>query len=253
MWIYLVGPFLALLPQRWRKALPCHNAVPWHVAAILSGFGEGLVALGALLYWYSYSVTTWVSKALDNVLDKGNPGITDHEIGFAALVIFATHPLTWAICCVGIEGAVRLCAPFTDTVLGTFPLYLAEKIYSKIRGQEEPVPPGMPRFERSHVSSYVGAMREKVTTTRIAHVPDELCIMRDAAEELLEIRSCRAKQDWDPPRVVRYQDRYYRLEESIRGRAPRLYVYKLRRLAAGVPSRTLLIYAPEEEPVIATR
>lgn len=254
MWIYLLGPFLAVLPLRWRGRLAFHDAVRWRSAAMLSGLAESVAALAALIYWYSYSVTTWVSKALDNVLSKSTPtGITDHEVGFAALVIFATHPLTWSICCVGIEGVVRLCAPFSDTVLGIFPLYLADKIYCKIAGLKEPAPSGTPKFAQSHVSSYMGAVREKVTIGRLGPIPDELCTTHSAEEECLEIRSCRGKPDWDPPRVVRYQDRYFSLEESLRAQPPRPYVYKLRRLAAGVPSRTLLIYSPDEEPLTVNR
>ena len=252
MWIYFVGPFVALLPRRWRQALPFYEAVRWRSAGIVSGMGEGLFALVALLYWYSYSVTTWVSKGLDQALaGKAPPGITEHEIGFAGLVIFATHPLTWAICCVAIEGAVRLCAPFTDTVLGVFPLYVLEKVYFKLSGQVEPVPPGTPEFDQGHVSSYVGAVRERVKTARRSQVPDELCTTQHDSEEFLEIRSCRAKQDWGPPRVVRFEDRYYRLEETARGQDQRPYVYKLRRLPAGVPGRTVLIYSPDEAPLIA--
>ena len=122
MWIFLLGPFLSLLPERWRKALPFYHSVHWRSAAILSGLAESVIALGGLMYWYSYSVTTWVSRALDNALSKSAPtGITDHEIGFAALLVWATHPLTWVIAFFGIEGTARLCAAFTDTVLASFP------------------------------------------------------------------------------------------------------------------------------------
>src|SRR5579863_6032835 len=133
MLIFLLGPFLALLPSRWRKALPFYQDVSWRSASIISGITESVIALAALMYWYSYSVTTWVSHALDNVLGKNAPTtITDHDIGFAALVVWATHPLTWTIVFFGIEGMVRMCSAFTDTVLGIFPLYLVEKIYSSI-------------------------------------------------------------------------------------------------------------------------
>jgi hypothetical protein len=57
MWIFLLGPFLALFPKRWRKALPFYQAVHWRSAAILSGLAESAIALGALMYWYSYSMT----------------------------------------------------------------------------------------------------------------------------------------------------------------------------------------------------
>ena len=46
MWIFLLGPFLSLLPERWRKALPFYQAVHWRSAAILSGLAESVIALG---------------------------------------------------------------------------------------------------------------------------------------------------------------------------------------------------------------
>jgi len=254
MWIFFLGPFLSLLPKRWRKSLPWYEAIHWRSASILSGLAESIVALVALMYWYSYSVTTWVSRALDSVLSKSAPtGITDHEVGFAALLVWATHPLTWTIVFFGIEGMARLCAAFTDTVLGVFPLYLVEKIYSKTSRSEEPAPERAPEFSQSHVSSYVGTVRDKIVTARLSQVPDELYVAKNASEEILEIRAWRAKPDWTPPRVVRYEDCYYRLEESTRGSRPRPFVYKLRRLAAGVPGRTVLTYSPEETPILASR
>lgn len=253
MWIFLLGPFLSLLPTRWRKALPFYDAVHWHSSAILSGLAESVIALGGLLYWYSYSVTTWVSRALDNALAKSAPtGITDHEIGFAALLVWATHPLTWTIAFFGIEGMARLCAALADSVLGLFPLYLLEKIYSKIFRSGDPRPVRAVKFSQSHVSSYVITMREKVMSARLSQVPDEHCTRKNTAEEVLVIRAWRAKPDWNPPRVVRYEDRYYRLEDCARGSEPRPYVYKLRRLATGVPGRTVLIYSPDEAPVTAS-
>jgi hypothetical protein len=254
MWIFLLGPFLSLLPTRWRKALPCYDAVHWRSAAIFSGLAESVIALGVLMYWYSYSVTTWVSRALDNVLGKSVPTtITDHDIGFAALVIWATHPWTWAIAFVGVEGLARVSAALADSVLGSFPLYVLEQIYSKIVRSGSPEPTGAVTFSESHVSSYFGAVREKVVSARLSQVPDEHYILKNKAGEILEIRAWRAKPDWNPPRVVRYDDRYYRLEDCARGTGPRPFVYKLRRLAAGVPGRAVLVYSPEEAPVTANR
>jgi hypothetical protein len=254
MWIFFLGPFLSLLPKRWRRSLPFYDAVRWRSASILSGLAESVIALAGLMYWYSHSVTTWVSRALDAALSgKTAPGTTDHEIGFAALLIWATHPLTWAIAFVGIEGMWRLCAAFTDSVLGVFPLYLLEAIYSAIFRRGVPQPTGTVKFSQSHVSSYVGTVKERVVTASLSQVPDELCVSKNASDEILEIRAWRAKPDWTPPRVVRYEDRYYRLEENTRGSRPRPFVYKLRRLAAGVPGRTVLTYSPDEAPILASR
>jgi hypothetical protein len=253
MLIYLLGPFLALLPSRWRKALPFFQAVHWHSASIISGLTESVIAITALLYWYSYSVTTWVSLSLDSLLSKSTPtDITEGELGFVALLILATHPLTWAIAFFGIEGMARLCAAFTDTVLGIFPLYLLDKIYSKIFRRGVPEPAGTVKFSQSHLSSYVETMKEKVLTARLSQVPDELYTVNTEGEEFLEIRAWRAKPEWIPPRVVRYEDRYYRLEECARGSGPRPFIYKLRKLPKGVPGRTVLLYSPDEQPVIAS-
>lgn len=254
MWIYFLGPFLSLLPTRWRKALPLYQAVHWRSAAILSGLAESSIALVALMYWYWYSMSTSLSHLGDLVLDgKTAPGTTEHHLAFAALLVWSTHPLTWFIAFFGIEGTVRLCGALTDTVLGVFPLYLVEKFYSRIIRGGEPEPPYAEKFSQSNVTSYVGALRDKVVTARISQVADEICVAKNDSEEFLEIRACRAKPEWTPPRVVRYQDRYYRLEDSSRTSGPRPFVYKLRRLAAGVPGRTVLIYSPAEEPVKASR
>jgi hypothetical protein len=254
MWLYVLGPLVAFLPRRWRRALPFHDALHWHSAVILSGLAEFAAATYALVFWYSYCVTTWVSRMLDAALSKTAPtGITDHEVGFAALIIVVAHPLTWLIAFFILEGVVRLCAAFTDTVLGVFPLYVLDKVYVKLRGIAEPLPLGTPKFQRSHLSSYVESVREKIESTARTAVPDEHFVATRDSEEFLEIRSSHRKPDWDPPRTVRYEDRYYRLEESARGAAPRPFVYKLRRLPAGVPGRTVLIYQPEGIPVVAPR
>lgn len=253
-WLYLIAPFVALLPERWRKPLPFQHAVPWRFASITSGLAEFGVALFALVAWYSYSVTHWVARLLDNALRKAGPiEITDHEVGFAALLVVASHPLTWVLAYFVVEGLLRLCAFFTNTVLGTLPLYLVERLAARIRGREDPRPWGAPHFAESNLASYVATLEEKVLTSRLPVVPDELFTRVVESEELLEIRSSHPKADWDPPRVVRCGDGYYRLEEVARNSAPRPFVYKLRRLAAGVPGRTVIVYHPEQHRVVAGR
>jgi hypothetical protein len=253
-WTLLLGPVVSLFPRRWRKALPFHAAVHWYSGSIVSGVLESALATGGLVSWYSYCVSTWVSRLMDNAARKAGPvEITDHDVGFAALLVVATHPLTWLIAYFVVEGAVRLCAAFTDTVLGVLPLYLFDKLYCKVRGIKEALPPGTPVFTQSHAASYVGSFRDKVMAARLTALPDELLFATASSEEILEIRASHAKPEWDPPRIVRFEDRYYRLEESSRGSAPRPFVYRLKRLSRGVPSRTVLIYAPNEAPVIAGR
>ena len=255
MLTFLFGPFLALLPKRWRDILPFRESIDWRKASILSGFGEGAFALAAMVSWYSYSVTTWVSRAMDAALaGKLGATVNDQEIGFTAIVIFATHPLTWLIAYVGVEGSVRLTgAAFTENNLGILPLFVLDKVFLKITGRSGPGVARAAGYTQGNMSSYVGAIREKINSSRTPILPDELCVMREATEEFLEIRACRRKPDWSPPRTVRYQDVFYRLESCHDGASPRPFRYRLRRLPAGVMGRTVIVYSPEEAPVLAKK
>ena len=255
MFTFLLGPFLAALPKRWRQSLPMQRLIEWRIASMLSGFGEFLFGVVAMLYWYSYSVTTWVSRGLHAALaGKMGPNVNDHEIGFMAIFIFATHPLTWLIFYVAVEGSVRLVgAALTDNNLGVLPLFVADRIFLKLTGQSEPGIAQTAGYTETNLSSYVGAIREKARVIRTAIIPDELCVTREGVDEFLEIRACRSKSDWIPPRTVRYGDTFYRLERSSRGPEPRPFRYRLRPLSAGVMSRTVLVYAPEQEPVVSEK
>ena len=255
MLTFLLGPVLALLPKRWRRALPFLKSADWRVPCLLSGFGEFLLGVVAMLYWYSYSVTTWVSRGLDAALaGKMGPNVNNHEIGFMAIFIFATHPLTWLIAYVAVEGSIRLVgAAFTESNLGILPLFLVDKIFLKVTGQSGPGIAQAAGYTETNLSSYVGAMREKARVMRTAIVPDELCATREGVDEFLEIRACRNKPDWTAPRTVKYQDTFYRLEGASSGPEPRPFRYRLRRLSAGVMSRTVLVYAPEQEPVLSEK
>lgn len=253
MFTFLFGPFLAVLPKRWRSSLPFLKSMNWRAACMLSGFGELVVCIIAYMYWYSYSMNSWVSLALDAALaGKLDPRVTDHDITIMSLFIFATSPLTWAILYVGLEGSVRLLgAAFSESYLGILPLFVLDKILLKITGQDGPSAAQQGGYTQGNWSSYVGAISEKVSLGRVANVPDELCVLLEGAEQFLEIRACRRKQDWMPPRTVRYQDTFYRLEECSNGFGARPFRYRLRRLSAGVMSRTVLVYAPEREPVVS--
>lgn len=255
MFTFLLGPFLAVLPKRWRESLPMQKFIEWRTASMLSGFGEFLFGVVVMLFWYSYSVTTWVSRGLDAALaGKMGPNMSDHDIGFMAIFIFATHPLTWLIAYVAVEGSVRLAgAAFAENNLGVLPFFVADKIFLKFAGRSGPGIAQAAGYTETNLSSYVGAIREKVRVTRTPIIPDDLCVTREGADEFLEIRACRSKPDWTPPRTVRYQDAFYRLEESFRGSEPRPFRYRLRRLSAGVMSRTVLVYRPEQEPVVSEK
>jgi hypothetical protein len=249
---FFLGPFLAALPQRWRSSLIPQECIEWKLATILSGFGESLLALVAMVVWYSYSVTGWVSRALDAALaGKMPPDVNDQQIGFAAIMVFALHPLTWLIGYFGIEGSIRLVGAFTESYLGIFPLFLADKIYLRVTGRSAPSAAKAAGFEQGNFASYKQAIRERVRLARVPELPDELLITKQEEEEILEIRASQRKPDWTPPKTVRYQDVFYRLEATSEGAEPRPYRYRLRRLPAGVMGRTVLVYAPVEAPVLA--
>jgi len=249
---YTLGPFLAFLPKRWRESLPFHASMQWKPAVLLSGILECVVALVALVYWYSYSVTHWAADAVFSAIEHGAE-INPNAIGFAGLAVMFLHPLTWLIAYSGVEGMVRLCAAFTDTALGVLPLFLADKLFLQLVRRRNPLSAGTDNFSQSHLASGMRAVRERALMATLPSVPDELRFTTKGSDEILEIRACRAKPDWTPPRVVRHEDRYYRLEACSHGTAPRPFIYALRRLPAGVPGRAVLIYSPELTPIRVER
>jgi hypothetical protein len=102
-------------------------------------------------------------------------------------------------------------------------------------------------------SSFIGAISDKVRESRVPLSADEVSFQKNAAEEIMEIRASRRKVDWDPPRVVRFEDGYYRLEDCSKCAGPRPFRYTLRRLSAGVPGRKVLLYEPEDALVTGKR
>jgi len=246
LWTLLLGPLLSLLPLRLRKLLPFYKTANWATATTLSGLAEFILGVALGLFWYDRSMTTWVNRAMDVALSgKLGPGVTDQTIGATAYVVWISHPLTWCLGFICAEGAVRMCgAAFTDHMLGSFPLYLLDKIFCKLFLPAAPKTPD-PEFAENNVSSFFGALRDRFVLGKTREIPDELSTRKSATEEILEIRTSHRKYDWNPPRVVRYDGNYYALESCTRSGPPRRpFVYTLRRLPTGVPSRTVLLYNP---------
>jgi hypothetical protein len=251
MWTYLTAPVLSLLPRRWRELLPRNTSMPWAPATIISGCVEAACGLAALVYWYSYSVTGWVQKSLDAQLNA-HPGtaIPVGTEGFVGLLLVAAHPFTWVIVAFSLEGIVRVCAAaFSGEILGIFPLFIFDKILAlfdhRVRaatGSQNSLRPGG--------ASFFDILRQKYLVGRLPRVADELHYTGRDSEQILEIRACRPKPEWDPPRVVRYSDDYFRLERSAQTAGSRPFLYVLRRLSGGVPGRTVLEYCPDPLPLL---
>ncbi len=83
-----LGTILSLLPRRWRRERPLAEALPWQQGAVLSGLLESLLALAAMVYWYSYSVVHWSANAFDSAMRNGPEAqVPGQAIGFSALVL----------------------------------------------------------------------------------------------------------------------------------------------------------------------
>jgi hypothetical protein len=246
MWRLALGAILSLLPRRWRIGFGLNEAIPWPSAAALSGVLESLLAFVGLVYWYSRSVTTWAANALDSAMRNGPEAqVPGQAIGFSALVLWLIHPVTWCVGFFVLEGLVRLLAgAFTEQVVATFPLVMVDWGYGKLTGRP---PEGDAKHAPSakvQLQEFVSSVKQGVIALRMPMLDDECIEIVEGAELYLEIRASHPKGDWIPPRVVRVGDAYFRLEQVANGKAPRPYIFRLRRLAAGVPGRTVIVYEP---------
>lgn len=121
----MIGPVLALLPERWRAARFAELGVDWPRATTISALVEGFGAAALLVVWYSIFVT----KYGDAIAAHGGDG-------FVGLFLVALHPLTWVICYFGCEGVVRfLAAVATGESYGTLPLALIAGGMERAKGK----------------------------------------------------------------------------------------------------------------------
>jgi hypothetical protein len=193
-------------------------------------------------------MSAWVDRAVSaGLVGKLGENVTVQEVGGVALTVWATHPLTWLLGYCMLEGVVRFCAAaFGEETLGTFPLALIDRIFFQPFRRHNPASVLATESAASNARSLADAVCERMLLARGTEQQDELRFRNEGADELLEIRASRRKQDWIPPRVVRYADAYYRLEASAMKSGPRPFLYTLRRLPAGVPGRSVLIYSPAD-------
>jgi len=242
-WTYIAGPVAAFLPKRWRSALGLREGVRWGRAGAASGALEVVAGIAGLAYWYMAAMAPMIRAGTDAALEGryGGTEVTEHQVAGAALVVFATHPITWLLAYLFVEGAVRLFASaFTEDAPASLPFYLVDRaVFLARHGRELELSEGF----RRHAGATAERIREKALVARLEEVPDELHPSKVAEEEYLEIRACRKKEDWIAPKTVRVDDVYYRLEDSSVEKGARPFRYRLRRLAAGVPGRTVLLYS----------
>lgn len=246
------GIVLSYLPQRWRDrlGLGLDQAIPWTMAGILSGLLESLLALAGLVYWYSRTVTTWAANAFDSALRNGPEAqVPGQAIGFSALVLWLLHPFTWFIGYFAIEGVVRFVAALaTERVHGSLPLVVVDWLYGKCSGRPPEGDALHTPTGKDHLESLAFFVKEKMATATMPELADELTEYAEGGVQILEIHATRPKSDWVPPKIVNIGSSYYGLEEAITAKAPRPWVYRLKKLAAGVPGRSVIVYeAPRAE------
>jgi hypothetical protein len=242
-WTYIVGPFAALLPMRWKRALPAVDRVNWERAGAISGVLELCLGIVGMAFWYMRAMAPMVNSGSESaLLGKFGREVGDSQIAGVALAVFATHPLTLMFAYLFFEGGLRwIGAAFMEDVRGTFPLYLVERaIFLSAHPREART---MAQEARQIAAATVERLRERAMVARLQELPDELHYSKRAAEELLEIWACRRKEDWAAPKITRVDEIYYRLEESwVEKGSARPFRYRLRRLEAGVPGRNVIVY-----------
>lgn len=216
MLTYLLGPFLSLLPARWRKELPFAESIKWRRAAFMSGVLQACSSLYALVYWYSYSVTHHTQIEISEAL-RAHPHVhvTKPEVGLVGLVFVALNVVTWIICWFGLEGIARaLGAVFTGETVGTFPLWAMDR--------------------------FCCAVLKWKKARRFPMTPDE--VSWDAGT--LMIKSCRPKPNWENHPTIRYKEEFFKVVEAIPDAGTESYFYRLRRLQPGEIIRGLESYEP---------
>ncbi|HVA17915.1 MAG TPA: hypothetical protein VMV59_09420 [Candidatus Dormibacteraeota bacterium] len=210
MWTYLAGPILAFLPARLRAAYLGDIQVNWSRATVFSGIIESLLALGALIVWYSIFVTR-AGQAI-------GASIPWPYAGPMGLLSMYMHPLTWLICYFGAEGVVRTMSGLaTHEVPGTLPLVLLDRAI---------------RYART------GEWRAKPRL-----VEDE--VTRGEGIWDLKIASRNPKAHWKYPLTIRYGGEFFQVEgEEHVVVAGRPHIYFLQRLPSNEIIRGLEDYDP---------
>jgi hypothetical protein len=134
------------------------------------------------------------------------------------LVGYASHPMTWFVFYCTLEGAGRaIAAGISGETAGTMLLVAPDRMYLFIQRKLGPPPPPL-------VSDLV--------------TQDDL-----RTDWQLKIESCRPKHDWNVGRLLRYEDRYYRIESCSQEGGARPFVFLFSAVAAGVPSRSVILYS----------
>ena len=229
MWTYLFGPFLALLPVRWRAILFWNKPVNWVAATVVSGFVEALASLLTLALWYLSEIQRLVNQQTAIAADavgkaRDLKGLTNIEMaysmGLGGLLTFALNPLTWLLAYCTFEGIWRaLAATVNQDAHGTGLLAIFDWMY--VRRQKQAYETRVPLVE-----------------DRVTRAPEG----PNAPEWTLKVESCRPKPSWKGVQIIRVGEEYFRAlrethDEQAQWRTDGLprrpHIYYLKRIPAG--------------------
>lgn len=218
---YVVGPFAALLPKRWRQGERNGPTTYFARAALISGVAEAVLSLMVMGFWYAGVVGLFSSHYANFITTSAQALSSEWTFaGGAGLIGFATNPITWLILYFAFEGVIRAFAAIaSNEVVGTLPLYLADFLWRKLR--------------------------RKRKAPELPLVPDEITPGGSTCD--IRIASCRRRDGWRYPFTLRYAGGYFQvIDEQYMAAGPRPYIYSLRRLPPGEIARGLKNYDPAD-------
>jgi hypothetical protein len=215
---YIFGPFVTMLPRRWRAKPLATVSIQLSRASMLSGIVEAALAIVSLTVWYSIYVTLLSSAAAHSSVAV--PEQSANRIGMFAYVWFWLNPITWVVAYFVLEGAMRFLAGLvTGEAYAILPLWALERSLRFV--EQRNARPALP------------LVADEITPG------DASCDMK--------IASCREKSNWKYPFTIRFAGSYFQVVGSVNLDAgPRPHVYSLRRLPPGEVAGGLKNYDPAD-------
>ncbi len=212
--------FLSFLPKRYRDAFT-HFEVP-SSGSIIGGFLELAVAFGLLIHSYDTFMNERLAATslllMERAAEKGGESAVA-SIGGFALIDFIFRITTITLAFFVLEGLVRVIAAVAEReTVPTLPLKLIEYVQGQLGVQHRELSMG-------------------------ARIRDEVVL--DPTGQALRIASCRPKE-WTKLTSVSHEGQFYELVTEMKAKAPRPFVYQLRKKPATAVIRGIYVYDPDE-------
>lgn len=223
---FLLGLFLTMLPDRFRKRWSSNFAGDIRTASVVSGLAQALscVSFAAVRYYafFNEQIRLTDERLILGAAQQGGDTAV-RAMGIVFLVAYLFRPLTLVLAYFAIEGVVRmLAAVVTGEAVGTLPLYLIDYATAKAKD----------------------SAREAAMGRRVA---DEVREAPEGEQEwCLMIASCRPKPNWNELMTISYNNHLYEVARELEGEPPHRFVYLLRKAPQYKVVRGLHHYDPEE-------